>query len=944
MAIQLLDIEEYVINRLKEIAPDVNTAPGSGVRDLLISPLSAILQPLANEIHRVKKSQSLVNAGSLSDEDVDAILANIFVSRDTGSLASGTATLILSRSAKVVVPAGTIFIGRNGLQFFARTTTIAQPGNLVANSSTGNYEIDVIVDAKAAGAQYNIDKGEITGVVIPDTNVIGARNKAAFTGGSVRETSESLIARARASIGARDLSTKRGADIILKSVFDDIQKVNVVGFGDADMIRDKIYAPSITIDNITYPASDGVSIGGKVDIYTLTGIQSDEIEITNPASVSYDWGKNTIAFYSGSDTEVKYEGTDGCPRANKPITDIISITPDQAWSTGGLLNTSFVLTEDRDYVWTSNSPGKGNSVDEEKQLKFIRGSGTVVAPSYNSAFNSAVEGFYYPLDTYVDGEHLSTRDIRAGEDLLIIGATSQEIIEIDLFTADGSTDAYRSLNISPSLGTVQTGGVLVRKIHVTTGRQSDIIESIYQNENQGFTVAGWANLRSYPATDERRTLFNIYGMTNHTEIPELGSSTLEDIVHAYVDSDGKVHFDTKSDGLPIVEHVTSQAGLFPPDSGAGTSNWRFFAFTYDAASHTKMLYTSDITNREISVANWDTNQTNIDVRSLDYDEFGTQMTIGSVDASEIDIFNSNPGAIIDGISQKNAFDGLIDGLHIYSRALSFSEMSDIVKRQNTVTIRGLENSTIPTALESIVNEYGSKSLPILRKGVVLMITGRAAGQTFEVVDNTQPFDPQAALEMTLRSLGSSSTNEIAEGDKYALLPYAMQNLSEDQGYTTDLNGDKYPVLSAAVPGTEQRIGIGIELNYYYGKIINDIQNFVNLTDTRPANVDFLVKHTFPVFVSGTLDVRTNQSLSEDEILSEVNAYIDGIDVGGEFSVSDFVNHMFEKGITYIKLPLDFTFSSRGVEFQKNTVSDIDDTISASNTQYFVPGSIVVTIN
>ena len=68
MAIQLLDIEEYVINRLKEIAPDVNPAPGSGVRDLLISPLSAILQPLANEIHRVKKSQSLVNAGSLSDQ------------------------------------------------------------------------------------------------------------------------------------------------------------------------------------------------------------------------------------------------------------------------------------------------------------------------------------------------------------------------------------------------------------------------------------------------------------------------------------------------------------------------------------------------------------------------------------------------------------------------------------------------------------------------------------------------------------------------------------------------------------------------------------------------------------------------------------------------------------------------------------------------------------
>ena len=944
MAVNLLNIEQYIVDKVKQINPSANLAPGSAMYDMIVTPLVVLMQPLANEIHRVKKTKSLVNESSLSGDDLDAILANIFLARSEGSRASGIVTLVLRNPDSASISAGTTFTSRGGLQFYSTKSILASPGNITPNPSTGRFEISVTVEAAQPGAGYNIGKGEISGVISPDLNVIGATNAASFSGGSDRESNQTLLTRARNSLGARDLSTKRGAEILIKEAFADVTKVNIAGFGDVDMIRDKIYAPSITLDEITYPASEGVNIGGKVDIYTLTSLTTEELELTNDAESGYDWGKNTIAFYSGSNTEYKYEGTGSCPTTKKPIVDVVSATEDSNWAGSGALNSSFTLTEGRDYVWSANGPGKTNSVNEEKEIKFARGSGKVSGVSHNPSFNPDITGFYYPLDEYTVGSNIFTRDIRNGSHLSIVGASPSELDSMGMFSSLGSVDGGKSLNIDPTFGNVELGSVSVRAVHVSTGRSSEVTGALMpRGGNHSFTLSGWFNMRTLPALGETRTLFNIFGVTDHEPVSSFNKSTREAILDIYIDSDGYLHFDSKAEGYDFKEHTSSLTGALLADQANPDSNWVFLAFTYNSATRTKRAYRASIKNRELELIDWDSSPSDPSVQQVDYDDIGTQITIGSVDAGEYDLFNANNSSSLSGISRKNVFDGLIDGVQFYAQELNFSNLREIIKNQNTSTIRGIEGTTIPAAMGAVVAQFGNDDIPILRRGVIQMISGNAVGKKFEIVDNTQPFDAGQPISITVRPIDGVPSTRIRNEDKYALLPYAVEPTLAGIGYITDLNGNLYPDpggnVTSASPGEELRLGIGVKLNYYYGNKISDIQDYVDFADTRPGGTDILVKHPAPVFVSGTVSYKTNRSLTETEVLAEVKAYINSLDVGGTFSVGGFVNRLFEKGLTYVKLPLEMTFTARDARFQKVVTTDVEDYFLAGNNQYFVPGTI-----
>ena len=156
MAINLLNIEEYIIQRITEVAPDINTGTGSAIRDLLVSPMITVLQPLANEIHRVKKTQSLLNSASLGEDDLDAILANIFVDRKIGSKSRGIAKVFLSTSHLITIPAGTLFFAAGGLKFYSTQNITRGPSTLSLNLTTGRYEIEIEVEAAEQGSAYNI--------------------------------------------------------------------------------------------------------------------------------------------------------------------------------------------------------------------------------------------------------------------------------------------------------------------------------------------------------------------------------------------------------------------------------------------------------------------------------------------------------------------------------------------------------------------------------------------------------------------------------------------------------------------------------------------------------------------------------------------------------------------------------------------------------------------
>jgi len=962
MAINLVNIEEYIIERIKEINPNANVAPGSALRDLLVSPLVSIMQPLANEIQRIKKNQSLLNAENMSDEDVDALLANLFISRKSGSKATGIAKVVLRSPVSTTIPAGTIFVGGNGLQFFSIHTVYSSSQSLVPNPSTGRYELSVDVEARSPGAEFNISKNSITSIISSNPNIIGATNASAFSGGTDSENNTTLVSRASSSIGSRTLATQRGAEQIISDSFDSVQKVNVVGFGDDEMIRDKIYAPSLTIDGIQYPQSVGAHMGGKIDIYVITGITENTVTLSNSGEGSViGKGDNIIGLYSGTGEGIQFENTlDGagalCEETSKPIVDIIGVSIDEATQSTPEY-ASVAILEDTDFVFSSVSPGKSNSVNEKKQLMFVRGAGLIDNVYYNPSYVD-VYGQYYDFGGVSSGEFLSFIDIRNGPPLHIMGATLEEIESLQLINYEKSIAGIGSLDLSPSKGvttitTVNNTFQLLRNVHVTTGRDGEAITPIMAPKAgvHTFTICGWLNLRSLPPESSggaipKRTVFNINGSVSHESGVSFNEAQREDILHIYVDKDGRFNFYTRGLSGAIVENRTSALPdgdrIIDTSSDLDDDNWVFVAFTYNSLLQRKEMFYGRSNDSDIKYAIWEGSSSNPGVDELDYDDFGTQMTVGTVDNGEYEIYLSEnrPEFSETGIVQ--VWDGLIDGVQIYEQALSYTQLNEIFKNDNTATITGLEKTKIPDATKSIWNsQAGLGSHPVLFGGIIQLLDGAAAGSKYQIVSNTQPFNPDDAMSLTVRSYGGAPVNRLSSGDKYALLPRIVEYEKGASPVITNLAGDLVPVGGGANIGDEEKIGVGLEMSYYHAPQIEDIQDFVDLNELRPANVDILVKHGMPIFISGEIKYKSTKVVTEEEAISAIKSYITSRESGSEFQVSGLISHMFAIGIDYMELPLELTFTYRDVWFQKNIKEDVEDKFAASKNQYFLPGDIVV---
>ena len=94
-----IDISAFILNRLREdpgtSGLDIETS-GGVLKDVLAKPLALLLEPLQREIDFIKSQQSLASDTSLTKVELDALLANVFAERRTGSTSFGTLRLYFS--------------------------------------------------------------------------------------------------------------------------------------------------------------------------------------------------------------------------------------------------------------------------------------------------------------------------------------------------------------------------------------------------------------------------------------------------------------------------------------------------------------------------------------------------------------------------------------------------------------------------------------------------------------------------------------------------------------------------------------------------------------------------------------------------------------------------------------------------------------------------------
>jgi hypothetical protein len=238
------DIDKFIVDRFAQEFPDLYAGDPGALRDVFINPLRLLLEPFKRETATIRRNQSLIDPTVLSDADADALVANVFDTRDTGGTASGVGRAYFANPTDLQMNLGTRWYTSGGLSFFPVNPVSITAEEMVFNREGSLFYFDVALQANAEGSEFNVLDGELIGVE-GLSNTVRVTNLQKFTGGATKQDTPTFVATAEAALTERSLVTRRGARARLSTVFKGaVRAIQVIGAKDAEMQRDILMAAS----------------------------------------------------------------------------------------------------------------------------------------------------------------------------------------------------------------------------------------------------------------------------------------------------------------------------------------------------------------------------------------------------------------------------------------------------------------------------------------------------------------------------------------------------------------------------------------------------------------------------------------------------------------------------------------------------------------------------
>ena len=255
---------------------------GSVIKDIAVKPLSGMLSPFVTELEQMRDNQSFLNFLNLDPDAADALASNVFVTRRKGSKATGIVRVFFDTAVDASIPAEFSFNTADGRVFYSLSAITMTEDEMSLNYDNGLYYMDVLVEADMEGTNYNVDAGDINSsfMTLP-AHVVAVSNPYPFTDGTHPESNAELYAKIKDSITTRDLVTEKGIRYVLRDTFSDIQNIQIIGFGDPEMLRDAVL-------------DDSIHIGGKVDIYMQLSTDIEDTYTFDPIYAENELNSTTF--------------------------------------------------------------------------------------------------------------------------------------------------------------------------------------------------------------------------------------------------------------------------------------------------------------------------------------------------------------------------------------------------------------------------------------------------------------------------------------------------------------------------------------------------------------------------------------------------------------------------------------------------------------------------
>lgn len=279
--------EATLIDLIRSEYPHLDLRRGTVLRDILIRPAASVYALNTDRLEDLRGKMSLQTLSTDPDADpadIDAILSNFNVTRNSGTVSQGKILVRVDASRSYTISSGFAFSTVEGLTFVTPQTYQVGPdadtlyGEIpLTQSNDGSYYYFIIdVVAEDVGSQYNITHGTALDVVGTMYGFVSAEAYSTFRDGLDEEGIQAVIARLPAAISYRALESRTSIDAKLRDQFDGtdvrIQEISVQGYGDRTQLRDK-HNPM------------GFAVGGRVDICARTFVEPAVVTLRKNATL-----------------------------------------------------------------------------------------------------------------------------------------------------------------------------------------------------------------------------------------------------------------------------------------------------------------------------------------------------------------------------------------------------------------------------------------------------------------------------------------------------------------------------------------------------------------------------------------------------------------------------------------------------------------------------------
>ncbi|MDO4568789.1 MAG: baseplate J/gp47 family protein [Planctomycetia bacterium] len=272
------EYQQLLTQLIQEKYPGIDISRGV-LHDLVLYLHAVLAARTSTELSRYKSAQSLLSISqdpTLAEESVaDKVFSNYNITRKSATYSRGRVLLEFSENVSVLLPVNTRFY-YNDETYITSSSVVIYSTNSGASDTLSQISHDVFgyyadVVAEVPGASSFIAKGTEFTTDSSFDNLIRITAAEDFTIGSDTESNAHVMQRLADGMATPCWGNRANIAALLLQNFPEMVDISVIGFGDAEMQRDKL---------TVFP----ISVGGRADIYVKTTPSVTALTVTEPAT------------------------------------------------------------------------------------------------------------------------------------------------------------------------------------------------------------------------------------------------------------------------------------------------------------------------------------------------------------------------------------------------------------------------------------------------------------------------------------------------------------------------------------------------------------------------------------------------------------------------------------------------------------------------------------